>query len=72
MPRQNPCPVPGCARSISVTSRFGVCAVHDDQFRGISYYMQQAQKELVRQQKLAMKKGARPGERVSPGGIIIP
>ena len=68
MARQNPCPVPGCGRNISITSRFGVCSVHDFQFEGIEYYLRQAQREVNQ----ARKKGGRPGERVTPGGLILP
>ncbi len=66
--RQNPCPVPGCQRNRSVTSKYGVCAVHNDQFEGITYYMKRSQAEVGQ----AQMKGARPGEKVSPGGIILP
>lgn len=68
MARQNPCPVPGCARNISITSKFGVCAVHEDLFKGITYYLQQAQ----RQAQQTVRKGARPGERRTPSGIYLP
>jgi len=68
MAKQNPCPVPGCQRNKSLTSKFGVCAVHDSQFAGITFYLQQAQKQAQQ----ATRKGFRPGDRVSPGGLIIP
>ena len=68
MAKQYPCPVPGCPRNRRMTSGFGVCAVHDDLFRGITYYMQQAQKELAQ----AQRKGQRPGEKVTQSGLILP
>ncbi len=68
MARQNPCPVPGCQRNISITSKYGVCAVHSDLFEGITYYLQQAQREVNQ----TRKKGGRPGERVTPSGLILP
>lgn len=66
--RQNPCPVPGCPRNRIVTSKYGVCAVHNDQFEGITYYLQQAQKG----QQQAQRKGAKPGERMTPSGLYLP
>ena len=68
MARQRPCPVSLCQRNISIVSKFGVCAVHDDLFRGITYYLKQAE----RQAQLAVRKGIRQGERVRPSGIILP
>lgn len=66
--RQNPCPVPGCSRNKSITSRYGVCNVHNDLFEGITFYLQQAQKEVNQ----ARKKGGQPRERVRPSGLILP
>ena len=70
--KYNPCPVPGCQRSRSITSKFAVCSVHDDLFEGITYYLNQAQKEVQAGQRQAQRSGARPGEKVSKGGIILP
>ena len=66
--KQNPCPVPGCQRNISITSKFGVCAVHNEIFVAITYYLMRAQQEA----NVARKGGVRPGERVLPGGFILP
>jgi len=66
--KYNPCPVPSCQRAISITSQFGVCSVHDDLFQGITYYLKQAQKEVNQTRKA----GVRPGERKTPGGLILP
>jgi len=66
--RQLPCPAPGCQRNISITSKYGVCAHHNDLFVAITYYLQQAQKQAGQ----STRKGGRPGERVSPGGLILP
>lgn len=63
-----PCPVPGCNRNISITSKFGVCAKHTELFSDLNYYFQRMQKEA----NATRKKGGRPGELVSPGGIILP
>ena len=68
MAKQFPCPVPGCLRNRSVVSKYGVCAVHDDLFRGITYYLQQAQKEVAQ----TKRKGGRPGDKVTQSGIILP
>lgn len=68
MARQNPCPVPSCPRNISVTSKYGVCNVHNEMFVAITFYLQQAQKQLGQ----AQRKGARPGERVTESGLILP
>lgn len=68
MAKYNPCPVPSCQRSISITSRYGVCNVHNDLFEGITYYLKQAQKEVNQ----AKEKGGGPGERVTPSGLILP
>lgn len=63
--KTNPCPVPGCQRNKIVTSKYGVCAVHNDQFEGINYFLKMAQQQ-------AQRKGARPGERMTEGGIYLP
>lgn len=72
MARQNPCPVPGCQRNRLITSKYGVCAVHNDQFEGITYYMSQMRAGLAQDQKAAARKGARPGDKVTPSGIFLP
>lgn len=66
--KYNPCPVPGCQRSISITSKYGVCAVHNDLFEGITFYLKRARQEM----EAGQKKGVRPGERVTPHGLILP
>lgn len=68
MARQNPCPVPSCQRNMSVTSRYGVCNVHNDLFEGITYFLQQAQKQAAQ----AQAKGGRPGEKRTESGLILP
>ena len=68
MARQNPCPVPSCQRNRSITSKFGVCAYHDDMFKAMTYYLQQVNKQVAQ----AKRKGVRPGERVSEHGLILP
>ncbi len=68
MKRLNPCPVPGCSHNISLTSPFGVCYHHTDMFNAITYYLKKAQEQAT----AAAKKGGRPGERVSPSGLILP
>ena len=68
MAKQNPCPVPGCQRNKSLTSGYGVCSHHDDMFNGITFYLQQANKQVAQ----ARRKGVRPGERVSEHGLILP
>ena len=68
MARQNPCPVPGCSRNISITSPFGVCAKHTQLFSDMNYYF----KKVTEEQQKTRKKGGRPGERVTPGGLILP
>ena len=68
----NPCPVPGCPRNRQITSNFGVCAHHTEQFAGISYFLQQAQREVEQNQRKAQRSGIRPGEKVTPSGIILP
>jgi len=72
MAKQNPCPVPGCQRNRNMTSGYGVCRVHDEQFQGITYYMTQAQKEMNVKMKKQQAKGVRPGERITESGIILP
>ena len=72
MARQFPCPVPGCQRNRLQTSGYGVCAVHHDQFEGITYYMNQAQAGFEQKQRKAARKGVRPGEKVTESGIILP
>lgn len=70
--RQNPCPVPGCPRNVSITSKFGVCAIHTEQFEGITYYLHQAQKEMNQKMKQAKMKGVRLGDKITPSGLILP
>ena len=72
MARQNPCPVPGCQRNVLLTSPYKVCPHHTEQFEGITYFMQMAQKEMMQAQRKGQMKGVRPGERVTPSGIILP
>lgn len=55
-----------------MTSGYGVCRVHDEQFQGITYYMTQAQKEMNVKMKKQQAKGVRPGERITESGIILP
>lgn len=64
---QNLCPVPGCQRNRSLDSGYGVCRVHHDLFEGITYYLTQARKEM----EAETKKGVRPGEKVTEGGLIL-
>lgn len=66
--KNNPCPVPGCQRNCSPTSHYGVCAVHNDQFEGITYYLKQGQRQVGQ----AQRKGARPGEKKTPSGLYLP
>ncbi len=66
--RKNPCPVPGCPNNIMLDSPFGVCAKHTQLFSDMNYYFKRSNQE----QQKARKKGVRPGERVTEGGLILP
>ncbi len=67
MARRNPCPVPGCSNSLMLNSPFGVCAKHTQLFNDMNYFLKRATEE----QQKTRKKGGRPGERVTEGGIIL-
>ena len=72
MARQYPCPIPGCQRNRLMTSPYGVCATHTELFEAITYYIKMGKKGAVQANQQAMRKGARPGERITPSGIILP
>jgi len=55
-----------------MTSGYGVCRVHDEQFQGITFYLNQARKQMEADMKSKVKKGARPGEKVTASGIFLP
>ena len=65
---QNPCPVPDCNQNIGVRSVYPVCHHHDDIMKTMTFYL----KKMNEQADSARRKGVRPGENVSPSGIILP